>query len=99
MYLISTRSLLPECGRVVGESLLVPVLMKGRKTMVWWQKEKSRIRVVQMGNLRYLSGIKRTDTMLNVQVRELHGVMKGVGEKIDESVLQQFDNIEKIENK
>ena len=41
-----------------------------------------------MGNLRYLSGIKRTDTMLNVQVRELHGVMKGVGEKIDESVLQ-----------
>ena len=35
---------------VLHESLLVPPLMYGSETMIW--KERSRIRAVQMDNLR-----------------------------------------------
>ena len=36
---------------VLHESLLVPVLMNGSETMLW-KEERSRIRAVQMDNLR-----------------------------------------------
>ena len=39
--------------------------------------ERSRIRGVQMDNLRGLLGIRRMDTFLNVQIRELCRVKKG----------------------
>ena len=41
-------------------TLLVPVLMHDSETMLW--KERSRIRVVQMGNLIRLLGIRRMDS-------------------------------------
>ena len=43
---------------------LIPVLMYGRETMLWKEKEKSRIRVVQMDNLRGLIGIRRMDRVV-----------------------------------
>ena len=41
-------------ARVLHETLLVPVLMYGSETMLWKEEERSRIRAVQMDNLRGL---------------------------------------------
>ena len=56
------------------------VLMYGSKTMIW-KKERSRIRAVQMDNLRCLLGIRRMDKVTNARIRELCGVTKGVDER------------------
>ena len=48
---------------VLHEILLVPVLMYGSETMLWTEKERSRVRVEQMGNLRGLMGIRRMDSL------------------------------------
>ena len=50
--LVNVRGFQLECAMVLHESLLVPVLMYGSETMVWTEeKERSRIRAVQMDNL------------------------------------------------
>ena len=46
--LINVKSLQLECARVFHKSLLVPVLTYGSETMIWKEKERSRIRAVQM---------------------------------------------------
>ena len=51
--------------------------------MLWREKERSRIRAVQMGNLRGLLGIRRMDRVPNARMRELCGVTKRVEERID----------------
>ena len=48
--------------------------------MLWKEKERSRIRAVQMDNLRGLLGIRRMDRVLNAWIRELCGVKKGLDE-------------------
>ena len=40
----------------------MPVLLYGSETMIWREKERSRIRVVQMDSLRVLLGIRRMDS-------------------------------------
>ena len=50
--LVKARSLQLECARVLHESLLVPVITYDSETMIWREKERSRIRAVQMDNLR-----------------------------------------------
>ena len=57
LWLINARSLRLECARVLHESLLVPVLTYGRETMIWREKERSRVWAVQMDNFRGLLGI------------------------------------------
>ena len=37
---------------VLHKTLLVPVLTYGSETMLWKEKERSRVRAVQMDNLR-----------------------------------------------
>ena len=59
-------------------------------------KERSRIRAVQMDNLRGLLGI-RMDRVQNAEIRELCGVAKGVDERIGEGVLHWFDHVERME--
>ena len=61
--------------------------------MLWREKERSRKIAVQMDNLRSLLGSKRTDRVLNVQIRELCGVRKG----LDEGVLRWFGHGERME--
>ena len=46
---------------VLHETLLVPLLMHGSETILWKNKERSRIRAVQMDNLRGLLGIRKMD--------------------------------------
>ena len=54
-----------ECARVLHESLLVPVLTNGSETIIWREKERFRIRAVQIDNLRGLLDIRRMDKVLN----------------------------------
>ena len=63
--LVNARSLQLQCAMVLNESLLVPVLTFGSETMIWREKERPRIRAVQMGNLRGLLGIKRVNKVPN----------------------------------
>ena len=48
-----------------------------------WREERTRIRAVQMDNLRGLLGIRRMDKVSNPQIRQSCGMTKGVDEKID----------------
>ena len=71
--LVNVRSLKVECARVLHESLLVPVLTYGSETMIW-REERSRIRSLQMDNLRDLLSIRRMDRGPNARIRQLCGV-------------------------
>ena len=46
--------------------------------LIWRDKERSRIRAVQMDNLRGLLDIRRMDKVTNVRIRELCRVTRGV---------------------
>ena len=59
--LATARDLQLEYARVLHETLLIPVLMYGFETMLWKEKETSRIKAVQMDNLRRLLGIRNVD--------------------------------------
>ena len=85
--MVNARSLQLEYAMVLHESLLVPVLIYGNKTMIWREAEKSRIRAVQMDNLKGLLGIRRRDKIVNAWIRQLCRRTKGVNKKIDEGVL------------
>ena len=96
--LVNARSLQLECARVLQESLLMAVLIYGSETMIWREKRRSRIRAVEMYNLRGLLGIRRMDKVPNARVRQLCRVTKGVDEKIDEGILRWFSHVERMEN-
>ena len=60
---------------VLHETFLVPVLIYGSETMLC--KERSRIRAVQVNNLRGLLGIRKTDKSPEcMDIREFCGLMK-----------------------
>ena len=52
--LVNAKDLKIECARVSHETLLIPVLMYDSETKLWNEKERSKIRVVQIDNLRGL---------------------------------------------
>ena len=47
----------------------MPVLMYGIETMLW-NEERSRVRAVQMDNLRGILGIRGMDRVPNAQIRD-----------------------------
>ena len=59
--------------------------------------EISRVRGVQMDNLRGLLDIRRVYRVKNPRIRELCGVRKGLDERIDEGVLRWFGQVERME--
>ena len=66
--------------QMASSPLLMPVLLYGSETMICREKDRSRIRVVQMDYLRGLLGIRRIDRVLNLWFRKLWWVAKGTGE-------------------
>ena len=66
--LVNFRILQLECARILHESLLVLVLTNGSETVVWKEKERSRIRAVQMDKLRGLLGIRKMDKVPNARI-------------------------------
>ena len=67
--MVSDGNLQLECGRVLHEGLLMPVLLHGSETMIWGEKERYRIGAVQMENPRGLLGIRRMDREPNARIR------------------------------
>ena len=84
-------------ARILHETLLLPVLMYGSETTLWKEKERSRVRAVEMDNLRGFLGIRRMDRVSNARIRELCRVKKGLDKRIDEGVLRWFGHIESME--
>ena len=58
------------------------------EAMLWKEKKSSRIRAIQMDNLRGLPCTRRMNRFPNARKRESCGVTKGVDERIDEGFLQ-----------
>ena len=65
--------------------------------MLWKEKEISRIRAIQMDNLKALLDIRRMDRVPNAWMRELCAVTKGVNKRIVEGILQWFGHVERME--
>ena len=59
--LVNARGLQLECAKALHETLLVSVLTSASETMIWREKERSRVRAVQMDNPRGLLGIRRME--------------------------------------
>ena len=62
------------------------------------EKERSRIRTVQVDNLRGLLDIRRMDGISKARIRALCGAKKGLDERIDEGLLRRFSHVERMEN-
>ena len=73
--LVNARDLQLECSRVLRETLFVPVLIYRSERMIWKEKERYRIRAVQMDNLRGLLGVRRIDARI---IELCGGLMKGL---------------------
>ena len=82
---------------VLHETLIVPVLMYGSETKLW-KEERSRVRAVEMNNLKGLLGVRRMDRIPYARMRELCRVRKGPDERIDEGIFRWFGNVERIES-
>ena len=82
---------------VMHETLLIPVNTYESETMLWKEKEKSRIRPVQMDNFRGLFVIRRMDRVLSLRIRELCRVTKSINKRIHEGVLRWFCHVESME--
>ena len=73
-------------------------MIVANETKIGREKERSRIRAVQMDNLRGILAIRRMDKVQNTRIRQLCGVTKNGDEKIDEGVLRWFGHVERMEN-
>ena len=96
--LVNTSDLQLQCAIVLHETLLVPVLMYDSETILWKEKEKSRVRAIHMDILRGLLSIRRMDRVPNVQITKLCEVAKSVDERIDEGILRWFGHLKRMEN-
>ena len=96
-FLVKDRDLQLECARVSHETLLVPALIYDSETMLWEEKERSRIMAVQMDNLRGMLGIRRIERVPNARIRELCRLKKGLDERIYEGMLRWFSHVERME--
>ena len=96
--LVNARDFQLECATVLHETLLVPVLMNGSETMSSKEKERSRIRALQMNIFRGLLGIRRMDRVPNTRISELCGLTKRLDKRIHEGVLSWFSHVERMEN-
>ena len=62
------------------------------------EKVRSRIRAVQMDNLRSSLSIRRVNKIPNARVRELVGVKRGMDERTDKSVFWWVGPIKRMGN-
>lgn len=56
--LINTKELSVECARLLHETMLISTLVYGGETMIWKAVLKSKIKAVQIDNLRAVIGMK-----------------------------------------
>ena len=63
------------------------------ETMIWKEEESSRIRAVQIDNIKVLLGIKKMDKVPNPWIRDLCS-----DKRIDEGILRCYGHVERIES-
>ena len=68
---VNARGLELDFARVMHEGLHTPFPFHGSEALIWSKKERSRIRSVQMDNLRGLLGIRRMNRVPSARIREL----------------------------
>ena len=56
--------------------------------MIWREKERFRVKVVQTDNLRVLLGIRKIDRVPNIWIRQLCGMKK----EMDKKCMKVFSN-------
>ena len=61
------------------------------------EKERSRIRAVQMDNLRGLLDVRKMDKVPNARIIELCGMAKSVDERVDEGMFRWFGHLGRME--
>ena len=66
--------------------------------MIWKEKKRSKIRAIVMDKLRGLLGNRKMYKFQDARIMELCGLMKGIGERIDEGVLRCLTQVERMEN-
>ena len=66
LWLYSLPRNIQKCARI----------LHGSETMIYREKERSRIKDVQMDSFRGLLGVRRLDRIPNVQMREICVVTK-----------------------
>ena len=69
--LVNARNLQFECAMVLQEVLLMSVLLYESETVVQREKEKSRIRAIQIDNFRGPLDVSRRYRMPNARIKEL----------------------------
>ena len=72
-------------------------MLKFIETMLW-KEEKRFILGLYKWTTSEISWVLEEWIVPNAQIRELCGVTKGVGERINEGVLQWFSHVERMEN-
>ena len=68
--------------------LLMSVFLCGTVTIIRREKERSKIRVVQLESHKGLLDIRRVNDVSNAGIIKLCGVTKKVNERISESILR-----------
>ena len=63
--------------------------------MLWKEKDRSRVRAMQVNNLRGLLDIRRKYRVPNARIRELCRMKMDLDERIDEGVLRWFGHVER----
>ena len=72
--------------------------MYSNGTMTWKEKERSRIRAVQMDSLRGLLDGRKMDKVPNALIRELSGVIEVMGKRNDEGIFRWLCHVRRTEN-
>lgn len=63
--LVNEKRLNLEFARVLYKSILILTLIYESETMIWKEKDSSRIRAVQMNNLGRIIVVRRSNRMRN----------------------------------
>ena len=84
--------------RSIHEGVLVPTLTYGCETLVWNAEARSKVRAVEMSNLRNICGVRRIDKIRNQEVLRRCGVKKGILAKMEESTLRWYGHVVRMES-
>ena len=87
-----------DCASVMHESILVPTLTYASEVMVWRSGYRSRVRAVEMDNLRSILGVLWMDEIENEIIRGVCRVQKSLNVKISESNLPWFGHDMRMED-
>lgn len=72
------------------ESLWVPTVMYGSGSWVLNKKVRSRLGVAERKGLRAICGVRRTDSVRNVRLREMCGWKRSAEQIVEQNILKWY---------